>query len=751
MTVAHRNPTGLRIRTAAMLVVVCAIGNIAIAQVQQFAQIQGQLQKLQPSMLQVRLPPRGVSKQTGLFLELSDDGLGIGQFGYRRLFFTFHTPTPLAGDTQITVRAFVSDWNRSRNTVAVEADGELLAGQTSTTVVVRIPQTNEWHQVWWTVWIDGVHDPGLSLESRMPHHLNDVGNSRWQNEQMLRLDSAAHSTNLLNQLFAQQTGRPGLATLLSRQASGGGFAGNVVNSDLSDNWLDYTPYDIVSIDLQSLKKLAKNDPTKFRALEAWVRSGGNLWVEEVGRSWNVLGSLHPLFGWPEEKTIQPIKPEDRSPAGAAGWSYVDLRQQTFKLDDGLVRDFEPNAAESRQSKPTVSGDPIFTEDWFIVRRHGWGMVGGFNYDFNARPRSISRKARDAAANFWVERSWPKRHGTVPGMANNDFSNWLIPGVGLAPVISFQVLITLFVLVIGPANYWLLKRFGRLHLMVLTVPLAALAITLALLGYGVFSDGFATRVRALSITLLDQQTGEGATWSRLSYYAAFAPSKGLTFTDDTAVYPIHPGSLEAYDADVTLAKRDLVWVPGEQRLTQGWLASRTPTQYLAVQPRTTDLELSIDMEGEPSVTNLFDSDAQLIVVVDENGDFWIAEDVETNEQMKLEKVDRPSAVTAVREQLSGREPQFPDGFAAVEDSPLLYDQQRMRRRRYRRQNMGYAVDSASESLLQDRWFELLGFGGAPAVDLKPNSYLAVCETAPLPFSMDEFPVEDSSVHLVVGKW
>ena len=85
-----------------------------------------------------------------------------------------------------------------------------------------------------------------------------------------------------------------------------------------------------------------------------------------------------------------------------------------------------------------------------------------------------------------------------------------------------MLITLFVLLIGPLNYWWLKRAKRLHLMVLTVPLAAIVTTAGLAAYAVLADGFDTKVRLYSYTTLDQRTGDAACWARLSYYSGLAP-------------------------------------------------------------------------------------------------------------------------------------------------------------------------------------------------------------------------------------
>ena len=134
-------------------------------------------------------------------------------------------------------------------------------------------------------------------------------------------------------------------------------------------------------------------------------------------------------------------------------------------------------------------------------------------------------------------AWAMRHGNKPDEANVEFNNWLIPGVGVAPVGQFQFLISLFVLVIGPLNYWWLKRRKKLPMLLATVPAAAAVVTLLLLSFGVLADGLGVRVRARSLTMLDQTAGEAATWARLSYYAGINPRDGLALPRDTVVYPI----------------------------------------------------------------------------------------------------------------------------------------------------------------------------------------------------------------------
>jgi len=196
---------------------------------------------------------------------------------------------------------------------------------------------------------------------------------------------------------------------------------------------------------------------------------------------------------------------------------------------------------------------------------------------------------------WVARamddrgSWSNRYGYSSTASNGDFWNFLVPGVGLAPVTEFQVLISLFVLVIGPVNYMLLRRWKRLHLLVLTIPAGALAVTAVLFAYAVICDGLSVRVRARSVTRIDQRRGQSVCWARLSYYAGLAPYGGLRFSDDVLVLPY-----EADEEEAQNARRVVVWNQG-QRLAQGWLASRTPTQYFTIASHPTRHGLVIHQE------------------------------------------------------------------------------------------------------------------------------------------------------------
>jgi hypothetical protein len=349
------------------------------------------------------------------------------------------------------------------------------------------------------------------------------------------------------------------------------------------------------------------------------------------------------------------------------------------------------------------------------------------------------------------RNWESRHGMTPNSANRDFVNLLVPGVGLAPVTEFRVLITLFVLLIGPANYWFLKRFGRTHLLVLTVPAAALVTTAALFGYAILSDGFGTTARVHSYTILDQRTGEAACWARLSFYSGLAPGQGLTVPNDVTIYPIIPGWNEG-SADPDLgAKRDLMWDNDEAKLTRGWLRSRTPTQYLTIRARKSPhlLEL-LPADGKIRATNKLGSPIKFVAVADENGKLFAGSNLQVDQRVMLSPVERIAAIRDFRREYLANQPEVPPELLAPgSEFALLED--RSQRRMYQRFGFNYSEDTLSKNLASDAVNKLAGLTNEPALNLTPRSYAAITETGPEVVIGMPGIKEQASFHVVVGQW
>jgi hypothetical protein len=294
------------------------------------------------------------------------------------------------------------------------------------------------------------------------------------------------------------------------------------------------------------------------------------------------------------------------------------------------------------------------------------------------------------------------------------------------------------------NYWLLKRWGRLHLMVLTVPLLAGVVTAALFAYAVVSDGFGTTVRARSFTALDQRTDEAATWTWVSYYSGVAP--GLTMPADVVLYPVIPG-WSRYSVDSAVGtKRDLAWHESEADLKSGWLRARTPTQYLTIRSRNSPHELQFAAPpGKLRITNKLGADIDYLVVIDEQEKVWTGEKIDLNAVTFLRPTERDEAARQLRRLVSENAPEAPEALAG---GNTYYRQYQMNRGRY---GQYYVEQTLADNLASDALAEITGIDGTSGLELAPRSYVAVTKTGPEVELGVRGADEQDSFHVVVGQW
>ena len=125
-------------------------------------------------------------------------------------------------------------------------------------------------------------------------------------------------------------------------------------------------------------------------------------------------------------------------------------------------------------------------------------------------------------------SWVKRHGIAPDFGTEEFYNFMNPGIRGVPVYGFMVLITAFAVLIGPVNYFYLRRKRLLWLLLVTVPATALVTSVLLVGYSVAAHGFSIRSRIRSLTVLDQKSHSAVTVARLALFAGLAPRAACSF-------------------------------------------------------------------------------------------------------------------------------------------------------------------------------------------------------------------------------
>ncbi|PTL81212.1 hypothetical protein [Vitiosangium sp. GDMCC 1.1324] len=162
---------------------------------------------------------------------------------------------------------------------------------------------------------------------------------------------------------------------------------------------------------------------------------------------------------------------------------------------------------------------------------------------------------------------------------------LLPGVQ-APVGRFLLLITLFVLAVGPGGLALARRKGPVALLI-AVPAVAFITCLAIIAWAVLVEGFSIHSSRYSLIWLDRERDRAVTVGLGGYYANLEPEGIRVPALGVLLGP-------EVDYDATLVEGD--WTNG-MVVTGGFLPSRTYREWgeLAVVP--TRARLVVRREGK----------------------------------------------------------------------------------------------------------------------------------------------------------
>jgi len=693
---------------------------------------------------------RGVAP--GLTMDI--DTRWLSGAGYRPVRITVTPTAPVIADRTLTVEFSARQyWNRGRDDFRVVQDIEIPAGSGPIQTTLSVPETLALGRYTINVLEDGQVQPRLCQSGSG----DDYTLWAWEAfPKVLILGDDLPDTSgmaaLLNasEYYQYQSSQPPtssagakmpLPTAMARPAT-----------EVPRRWIDYTNLDLICLSAEQLAALGRQQPEAFRAMLEWAFAGGNLCVYGVGQDWGRLPELESLVG------LRPGTADTASGPAARGWTEPEE-----KLFGRVIRGVGSNATDPFVASPCYKEAEQLLEDVererepprepvrpaecfrFVFREFNLGMIVAvadddvFDVSFPQGSHGWSWILNSIGSKRFL---WYQRHGLSAARENDDFWNFLIPGVGLAPVTGFRVLITLFVLGIGPLNYYLLRRWKSLHFLVVTVPLSATAVTLALFGYAMVADGLGTRVRVRSVTRIDQRRGHAACWSRLSYYAGLAPAGGLTFPADVAVmaFEYRPGEEES-------RTRELIW-ENDQWLSSGWLSSRTPTQFITVRSRPTDLGLAItESEGRPGVVqvkNRLGTSIQQLLVRATDGRYFWAGDVEPGGTTDALPIEPDDAQGRLQRTFHERRPALPAGMDRR--GATGYFGWRSYRRPWRWVSSQAALPPARQatSVLETSL-------GVRAANMDPASYVAVVERSPEVVLGTPSAREEAALHVIVGTW
>ncbi len=710
-------------------------------------------------------------KPSGLQLRIHSNW--VDATGYRPLQIEVLSIPAALADRRITVRLSPNSWNRGRE--GIEFDVEIPEGSTRVTKDVLVPQFEIFQQLDIETREEGRRLEDLSGRLGLPRNVTTWD---WTESfpSILFIDRDAPPPAQAMTLTAQsgkgaRTDLPDVVALAALLPPNEDFVQTLwANSNrttteatptrrpdseilqsvqrlqtfellppemLPAQWQGYTCLDLIVVTLADLRFLTETQPETWQAIRRYVLAGGNLLVFGVDSNLTDMSALDQLIRFP-------AKPESNAWRRPDPERYGDETLASLSQRDSVVRRYQSGgwieeSIEEYDSNSKGSAEPA-PEPIFVLRALGMGRV------IALAASDLNEPAADQWAWMFQELGtsrwrWYARHGMSRIRSNIGFWDFLIPGVGAAPVKGFLGIITLFMITIGPVNYWLLGRAKRLYLLLITVPLGAAIVTAGLYAYAIVKDGFGTRTRVRSFSQV-LENGEVVSWSRQAYYAGVVPSSGLVYPRTAAIFPVAANPQQDQNG-----RRLTRWAKN-QELTDGFLKARSTCQTLVINPGAR-FESSLQIRREPSkpsplVKHDWPVKIEQLVVIDNGEVFW-AERLQPSAEVTLV----PIALEEVRAKLlaiyAAHQPLQPPGYA-----PAAADWRRMRRS-YNGYDAGFASPSFSTSLLERELTQVID-------DLRDDQlvtgrhYIAITSKA-LPFV--PLGVANSTqvegFHLVRGGW
>lgn len=538
--------------------------------------------------------------------------------------------------------------------------------------------------------------------------------------------------------------------------------------EMPERWIEWTCFDVAFISLTDLQAMQDKagQPEQFSALESWLRAGGTLCVSGTGEKYSRVPELEALLKLSEESTAAEdlltdvdFEESTDSPDGSSKRHSRWIPPRKMDIGRGLrsaqelttanANAYAPYATTMARALPTnsqsaIPDGPVSDNPPYLVRRVAFGKLVVFQDD-NPFPGDIARWQavfNTIGAEHWM---WFRRHGMSLTRNNDSYWQFLIPGVGKAPVMTFLVLISVFMIVIGPLNYSWLKRRGRLHLLLVTVPAGAALMVGGLFVFAILTDGLSAQTRIRSFTHLDQPNADAVSWSRQTYYASLAPSRGLLFPDTSVVYPLEAEPVSRRGRRT--GGRVVEW-DDAQRLRTGYIYPRTAAQFLVINSEPCSAKLDVvAKENQVRVTNHLGSVIALLVLRDEQGKCFTGAKLEVGESRALESLTMQEAFDLWGRHMRIDRPELPSDWSVSQEN--LFSWIGGPRYNYWGIDAQAAAASQGTSLLE------LGLtDGDPtkfALRLPPRNYLAaVAEPLATPVGLKNAR-PNASVHVIQGNW
>jgi len=209
---------------------------------------------------------------------------------------------------------------------------------------------------------------------------------------------------------------------------------------------------------------------------------------------------------------------------------------------------------------------------------------------------------------------------------------------MVPVRGLFLLMVLFSAAIGPVNVWLLSKYRKRIWLWWNVPAISLVTCLAVFLYALVSEGWTSRGKTASLTLLDERCHRATTIGYVSLYCPLTPSRGLHFGVETDVALL--SREHSWNRYSRYGRREggpyfVDWT-SDQHLASGWVTARLPSyfQFRKNEDRRERLSVEKKADGSVAVVNALGADIRRLYLADASGRVFEGRDIPAGAERTL---------------------------------------------------------------------------------------------------------------------
>jgi hypothetical protein len=299
--------------------------------------------------------------------------------------------------------------------------------------------------------------------------------------------------------------------------------------DLPAQPLAYTSFDVVVLTAEAFKEAHER---QLQALARWVKGGGSVCVY-------VGGGLQPYQVWFLNQLAE-ANPGGPAFASDNAGNLLPAPKDLMRLRTGLgrsvivpeaiVADLNTNAPACRQAA-TFLWKMRSTRTQAIVDSGHWEVPANSSGQYNFIPSA--RQPYRTNPQF----AEPLSYAIQPTPLGAELMNLLMPKtVRLIPFSALMGLLILFVLMIGPADYFVLGLLRRRRLTWVLFPATSIAFTVATVLMANHYLGLRDQRRALIVVDLGQD-GTALRWNRYELVFAARDKQSVTDLKDALWAPL----------------------------------------------------------------------------------------------------------------------------------------------------------------------------------------------------------------------